>query len=378
MARRHTFTFTCDGRQLDHWLGYDLKTSIVEPADAFSLDLAFEPGVWELVKPDRAVRCQIDGVTVISGFIDERLKLTKEGRIRITGRDKIGRLVQESAPQVNYAGLQAQTLFEKLAAPWFTSVVFSNTANRRVVRGKGHKVRDSGKVFVDGGKKGLGTRIEPGQPRFQAMQELAEQMGALIWSSADGKTLIVGAPDYDQEIQYRFFCAGPGSARSRETNVEDLRIRDSVADYFSRIIALGSGAGTDANYGVGASQRAGEARDSTLAANGTGGLFRYPKQLIIADRRAFPSANEARKRAELELAKRAARTHVIEIDAPTHGQVVLGTEPTLFANDCIAWVEDEETGTRGAYITVSCNYRGDRGQESTAIELLRKGSKLTP
>lgn len=378
MPRRHTMTFTCDGRQLEDWISYDLKTSITEPADSFAIELAFERTVWELVRCDRAVRCQIDGVTVIDGFIDERIKNSKEGRIRISGRDKVGRLVQESAPQVNYAGLQVKALFEKLAAPWFTSIEFSNTRNRRVVRGKGHKVRDSGVVFVDGGRKGLGTRIEPGQARFQAMAELAEQMGALIWSAGDGRTLIVGEPNYDQEIQYRFFQAGPGSARARETNVEDMRIRESVADYYSRIIALGSGAGSDANYGIGPSQRAGDARDSKTTPEGVGGMFRYPKRLIIADRRAFQSAADARKRAELELAKRAARAHVVEIDAPTHGQVVLGTEPTLFANDCMAWVEDEETGLRAPYLTVSCNYHGDRGSESTGIELLRKGSKLTP
>lgn len=366
---KHELKIAIDGQTIREWLTYDIKVSLLHPAGSFNLGMPWSYALFQLCKTDRRIKITIDDAPVLVGHTSSRDTKRASRMLTIAGYDKVARLVAESAPSVDYRGLKASQLIEQLASPWFTKVVLSNTRNRTVARGRrGHKVRDSGKVFIDS-KPGAGTRIVPGQFRWTAIQTIARQMGAVVWASADGQELIVGQPDYRQEVQFVF----------SPENVIDLGHKDSTDDRYSYYLLLGAGAGTDANYGYATASRSGLAKDNGATAGGEGKDFGEPKRLVMADRTDFSSREEAQREAALEMARRNMKKHLVHVEAPGHGQVVrAGAARTLFTLDCLADVRDPEAKLSGRYVIVDCNYRGERegSGETTQLELMRGGQLL--
>lgn len=372
-AARHRVTLLVGGTEISGWESYDVSVSLTEPG-TFTLRMPFDREAWDLCKPDREVRVLIDGVAILTGFIDDCDAPEDGDTLDVVGRDKIGRLVQESAPGINFGGLAVRELIAKLASPWFASVTLSNARNRNVIRGRGRKARASGDDLKVNTRQ-VGTQTEPGQTRWSIIEQLLEQSSYLAWSSGDGEELIVGQPNYSQVPQYTFFKPAPGTKRARESTVLGMGIRRSVGDRYSRVLVVGSGHGTDANYGAAVAGRWGEAKNNPATFEGEGLDFIYPKRLVVV--RSLSSTAEAKELAEREMARRDAQGSLVTVRAPGHGQVAAGLRPTLFAPDTLANVEDERTGTKGTYVVVSCTYRSSRdGGEETQMQLAKKGSEL--
>jgi prophage tail gpP-like protein len=375
--REHTIAMSAGGKQVTGWTEYQIDTGLLDPADTFSLSLPITKDAriaWDTVRPDRLARILIDGTARITGFIDEANGQIGEGAIHVSGRCKAGRLVQTSAPAVNYDGLTLFGFLAELAKPEFAKVTPSNARNRKLLRGRGHHASSRDAVFLDARSS---KRIEPGQMRWEVMEDLCKQAGYTMWSSGDGAELVVGQPDYSQEVQFHFFNAAHGSGRADATNVKDLGVRRSTADRYSRILVLGSGAGTDANYGLAVAARAGEWKDNAATAQGDGADFSAPKVLVISDQD-VKSAAEAKHRAELEAASRNLHREVLMVTAALHGQRVAGARDfTLFTPDTMAYVEDEVLGIKGTYLIASCSYRSSRNDgETTVMELFPKGTVI--
>lgn len=372
---QHEISVIVDGVQIREWLTYDITTSMTTPADMFSMSIAFDRRVWDLCRRDRPIKVLIDEVTILTGFIGGR-DLSEDGEtIEIHGRDRAGRLVDESAPTLSFAGQTMKDLIERVAEPWFTKVVFSNARNRRITRGRGKKARASDDPVALFARKKAAARIEPGQTRWQVIQTLCEQAGALAWSSCDGSELIIGQPNYDQEPQYRFFAPASGSARTDEATVLGLAVSESSEDSYSRIIVVGSGAGTAVNYGAAAAARLGEVRDNPATVDGEGLVFSAPKRLIVV--RSVSSIAEARELAKQEKARRDARSQTLRARCAGHGQVIAGLEPTVFVPDTIASVEDERTGIVGRFMVTSCQYRSARDGEETIMTIVPSRTELS-
>lgn len=389
-----------DGHEIDGFSTYSFSESMLTPACPFSFTHAFDREVWDLCRPDRTVQILIDGVPKLRGLIDERYISEGEEVIHIDGRDRTGRLVQDCAPGVSFAGLGLIDIIEKLAEPWGFECVFTNDANRRVILGRGRKAKGhrrstkKGKSFqgkiktLRGHDSALrlnsrvGTQIEPGQTRWQVISTLATQAGYLVWSSGDGRTLIVGEPDYDQDVQFTFFYPRAGSLRLDESSCLGMGIRDSVADRYSRIIVVGAGSGTTANYGAAVSSRYAEVRDTGWVGfdgvddpEGVGRDFSEPKRLILS--RSVQSNSEAQEIADREMSRRDAHGHGLTVRAAGHGQIYDGSTPTLFAPDTLALCEDERTGTAGIYLVTGCSYQSGRDGEETILTLIKSGADLT-
>ena len=360
-----------DGRAIGGWSEYSVRTSMLDPADSFTLSRPFDRDAWDLCQTDRPIRITINGVVFLTGFIDSGKISAKAGELQLAGRDKVGRLVQESAPQISFDGLRLQAVIARVASPWFEAVALSNTRNRRVVRGRGHKAAAADQVFVD---VKAGTRLEPGQMRWAVIQDLADQVGALVWSAGDGSELVVGQPNYKQSPQYELRHYAPGAGKT--STVKDLTIEESTADRYSRIILLGAGAGTDANYGRPVTSRSGEVKDNPATADGEGLSFSAPKRLIIADH-AVKSRQDAEGRVRREWNRRAMNAQIVSAVAEGHGQFRGGAYPTLFATDTAAYVQDEETGTQGLYHVVAVEFRCSRSSGAeTTLTLLPRGTEL--
>jgi prophage tail gpP-like protein len=372
---QHDISVIVDGVQIRDWETYEITTDMTSPVDHFTMRMPFKRAVWDLCRGDRPIKVLIDDVVILTGFIDERLVPEDDEVVEIVGRDRAGRLVDESAPSINFSGLTMKALIERISAPWFTKVTFSNVRNRNVVRGRGRKAKAGAEPLKLFTQKRIGTRIEPGQTRWQVIETLCAQAGVLAWSAGDGSELVIGQPNYDQEPQYRFFMPAADSRRTHQSTVLGMGVRERTADSYSRVIVVGSGTGTDVNYGRTVASRYGEAKNNPATPEGDGDAFSAPKRLIVM--RSVASIDEANELAEREMARRDAHAHGVTVRCAGHGQVVAGAFTTIFAPDTIASVEDERTGVKGAHLITACTYRSSRRGEETLMQLVQSGTELS-
>lgn len=361
------------GAQISGWSQYDIMVSMTEPVATFALRLPFDADAWDLTAPDRPMQIRLGDVPILTGFIDESDMPEDSPVIDISGRCRVGRLADETAPGINFSGLGVFQLVEKLIDPWFKKLATSNARNRDVVRGKGKKAR-AGSEPVKFNTR-TGTTIEPGQTRLAAIERLMEQTGYSIWSSGDAKELVLGKPNYEQEVQFQFYRPAPNSKDSQLGNVQGMEIKRSTAERYSRIICVGSGKGTAVNYGKPVSSRFGQAKNNPATAQGEGKDFSAPKTLVI--QHSIKSIDEGTELAKREMAQRDAAGRPLSVRVAGHGQLCAGSHITVFAPDTMAYVLDEWTGTRGIYLITSCRYRTGRdGGEETVMELVPKGTEL--
>jgi len=378
--REHSVALRIGGQVVERWTDYQVATSLLQPADAFSLTLApATRDVWDLCRPDAEVQVLVDDTKIVTGFIDDRRRQVDRGGgavLTVTGRDKGGRLVDESAPLLAFDGLGIQQLAERMAGEWFPTVTLSNARNRRLIRGSGARglARASREPPIDT-KPRARKKVEPGESRWQVLAAFLEEAELLAWSSADGQEFVVGLPNYEQEPQYRFFAPAPGSTKERDGNVLSWTIEDSVAERYSTITVCGAGRGDSSHYGDAVINRRAQARNGD-GTDGVGKDFAHPKRLLISDDD-VRSLDAAKVRARREMALRDGGGHRVRLTVPGHGQLREGRYPALYAIDCMAWFEDEEIGLAGAYLVTACDFRLTRTEQEIAeLELVPKGTVL--
>lgn len=384
--REHRVSISINGREIGGWLEYQIDTSLIEPSDSFSLSRPFDLDAWNLCHRDAYVRVMIDGQPRATGFIDTRRKSAAAGTFEITGRDRVGRLVQESAPRSSYGGTTTFAVLEALMHPWFTSLALSNDHNRRVQLGKGSKVpgdrdaialqkgaRSKAKSGIEGlFAKTKATRIDPGRKRYDVMKHVASQLGLAIWASADGKTLFVGKPNQTQPAIFLL----RHSLRGQST-VEDLEYEESNADRYSMISAVGAGASSESDYGETASSHEGTVWDNPdNRIDGTGRDFLFPKRLVLAEQ-AMRDRAEAARVARLEQIRRDFNRTTVVAKCWYHGQVVSGSTRTLFATDTMARVVDEEIELDEDFLIYAATFSASRDiGETTTLHGVPRGTEI--
>jgi prophage tail gpP-like protein len=371
----HEVAINVGGTVIRDFTSYSIRTSLTDPADSFTMRRPFDREAWDLCRPDTPVQVTIDGTPVITGLVDVLDTPEDSYEIEITGRCMIGRLVDDCADTLGYSGLGIQDLIRKLASPFFSKVVFTAERDRKLRRGRGRKTRAGREPAASSASRRSATNIEPGQTRWQAIEQLLDKLGLLAWSSGDGRELIVAEPNYDQEPQFRFFRPTPGSARASEATVLGMGRTLSHGECYSRVMVGGSGAGTSVNFGAAAAARYGEAKNNDETVNGEGADFLLPKRLFV--QRAVSSTAEARELAEWEMAKRDAQKSTFRVRCAGHGQRIAGSFTTLFANDLLAFTEHEPTGWKGVTAIVACTYQQSRDQSAeTLMDLVLRGVVL--
>lgn len=376
MIGLHNVAVLVDGFQVGQWSKYSISCSMLTPSDSFTLTRPWDSYAWAICRPDSEVVVCVDGVPVITGWIDDRELSGDDDSFTITGRDKIGRLIQESSPAFTFAGLSPMQLIGKIAQPWFTVTVDNNERNRRIVRGKKGKIAQAGTVTVRRKRK-TGSRVEPGQTKWTAIEEILKQTGEIAMSSGDGKELIVFAPNTAQEPQWNFFRPAPYTRRKNAPGqVQEMRERWSVGDLYSRIDVVGSGVGSANSYGVAVNARSGVAKDFTATADGEGDKLQRAKKLLLNE--SVRSLDEAREFAEREMSRRAMNYLRLDVVAPLHGQRVAGgRDVTLFALDTIAACENEMTGTSGPFRVVELEFTTSRADgEITRLGLIPEAQEI--
>lgn len=360
----------------------DVTCDMLSFADEFALSFPFTRDYWELSKPDSEVQVYIDDVRVLTGFVDVQKRVGSRGEgssILIQGRDRGGRLVDESAPFVTYGGLGILELATQIVDPWFTTVSLSNARNRALIRGRGRRLAPAAAeppIFTD---RKAQRKVEPGEGRADVLAYFLDQSGLLAWSSADGREFIVGKPNHDQAPQWRFLAASEGSIRAGEANVERFEVTNSVGERYARIQVCGTSQGDSASYGANVTKRTAVVKNNALSLDGTGIDFQHPKSLVIADND-IKSAAQAKVRAEREMKLRDASAREIELTVPGYGQVLGGdpaARPALYCFDTVARWEDEEADERGDYLVTRARFATDRqGGQWSLLSMVPRGTEL--
>jgi prophage tail gpP-like protein len=400
----HKISVVVNAREVLDFTEYAIETSLVQPADTFNLTRAFDRDAWEACRRDARVKVLIDGQPRIDGFIDARTKGGKSGAMTIMGRDRAGRMVDESAPRSVFGGTTLLGVIEALAKPWFDRVSLSGARNRKVTTGRGSKVAgaDEALSLRRGGrakakardpiqalfaKPTKSSRIDAGRSRWDVLEETISRAGLCAWSSADGKELIVGKPDQTQPATFTFRHAAAG----RQGNVDELDYEESNDQRYSMIACVGSGLKSPADFGAAGSRSgvvydhdAGPRRGSSpfdsftgpAQRDGTGRDFQYRKWLVLADESARDN-DEAKRLAQREQARRDFRRTHITITAEGHGQDLGAGVPTLFAIETMARVIDEEIDLDDDFLIYAASFRGDRESgATTTLEMVPRGTEV--
>lgn len=379
MGASHQIRIVTNGAVIGGWTGYHVDVSMITPGDAFELRRPFSAQAWNLLRRDSDVTIEIDGTPILRGFVDRREKSSRAGTMTIGGRDRAGRLVDESAPSINYSGLTILQAFQQLASPWFGSVTLSDARNRRLRRGRGKRVAaDSEPVVTINIRVPRRGQVHPGEKRSQVMNEIAKRAGLIWWSSCDGKEIFVGKPNYAQAPQYTFAHV-PTGLPPRGPPIKDLRITEDDGERYSLMVCGGAGGQGTTDYSPSTVDRRGVVFDNVFnKVDGTGRDFIHPKRMYLPERN-FESYGDAQRVAQNEQAKRDYKRHLISVEAPLHGQFLSPGVATIFAPNTIARVIDEEQDPilDDLYLIVSCAYSSNRDQgETTTMHLVPTGTEI--
>jgi len=375
----HEIRVIVNGAVIVGWTGYHVERSMITPSDPFELRRPFDAQAWNLLRRDSDVRIQIDGTTILRGFVEKRVHSSKAGTMVISGRDRAGRLVDESAPSIDYSGMTILQAFQRIVSPWFGTVTLSDARNRRLSVGKGKRVASGAEpvvlINVRVPRRGI---VHPGEKRSQILHEIAARTHTIWWSSADGTEIFVGHPNFTQGAQYILLHAKTGT--TAKGNVKDMTIEEDDGDRYSVIMCGGVGGATPDNYGSNVTDNRGVVYDNPFnKIDGTGRDFIHPKRMYMPEKE-FESNNDAQRVAANEQARRDFKRHIVRVEAPLHGQFLdPGAPATLFVPNTIARVinQDHEPALDDTYLIVSCAYSSNRDQgETTTMMLVPTGTEI--
>jgi prophage tail gpP-like protein len=267
----------------------------------------------------------------------------------------------------------------RLADPWFQRVTLSDARNRKLRMGKSRGRIPAGNepIIVRRSSSGAG-RVQPGTMRWAVIQEIVSQAGLICWSSADGKELFVGQPNNNQRPSFLVHKAhGPGTS----SNCIDLIQDEDNGDRYSLIACVGTGGGTEVDFGIAVSTRRAfvtDNEDNTV--DGTGRDFQYPKRLLLPEKN-FDSNDDASRVAGLEQVRRDFQRLQYTATMPYHGQwPTPGGEPIIFAPNTVATIRDEDHDPvlEDTGMIYACSYRRTRGEgETTMLSMVPTGTEIT-
>lgn len=373
-SREHKVTMSVGGVEIGDWIEYEFGSSMVEPSNQWAMSRALTPKAVAACTLDSEVIIAIDGVVQMKGMIDEVEEDDRAGTMKVTGRDISGRLVQTSIPTIDgFDGLLLTDAVKKAASPWYSKVVLSDARNRSVRRGKGGKAPAQGEPAIFNVKGKLDEehsgRLNPGEMCWAIMEQLASSVELLIWPSADGTEIIIGKPNYTQEVQFFFERANTQLGSS----CINIRRKRSVRERYALIEVHGAGGGGDEDYGAVTVSKLGQATDGPEL-DGTGRDFKFPKRLVMANR-AIQDSAEANRAAQREMNRRNFQRLQFVVEAPLHGQRYRCSEITLFAPNCLARLKSDQLGIDIVCIVYAVRFRGSRqGGESTELQLVPRGT----
>lgn len=373
MPAPHVITVIVNGQEISEWTSGNIESSMITAADKFALRMPLTLDAWNTLRRDSDVTIKADGITLLRGYIDRRKAQAKEGVLEIEGRDRAGRLADESAPAIDYSGLTVVEAVRQLGTGphLFERVTLDNGRNRRLRRGRGRRFAAPNEpvvtINVRTPRRG---RVHPGQSRWSIIHEIVSRAGLVCFGSVDGKELVICKPNQTQQPQYLFRYGDPG--------VLDMTFTEDDGDRFSEYLCTGSGQQGSTNAGPEGATHRGIALDNPFnAIDGTGRDFIHPKRMHLPER-AFDSYGDAQRVAENEQHRRDYKRHVLSVEAALFGQAVESEgELTLFSPDTIARAVFDPLQIDDTYFVTECSFSFVREQaDTTTLHMVPTGTEI--
>jgi prophage tail gpP-like protein len=245
-----------DNVAIDRWTSYEFSTDFLTPADSFHFELGLDEGGLPEDQKDALrfgarLELRLESATLAAGRIDALEVSTDRnsgGHYTVRGRDALGQaldIVADPTFQLKEGGTLAE-LLKRLFAPlgWTDDSHFEidPAADREARSG----IR--GKPMTRGGKKKAPkplksfvlhqTKPYNHESVFHFASRVAQRHGLWIWASADGKKLIVGKPDFDQEAVFELRRSADGHG-----NILSGSVSYDMTDQPSMILADGFSGG---------------------------------------------------------------------------------------------------------------------------------------
>lgn len=239
---------------LTRWTSYTFASNFLTPADGWSCtigDGSLSERERNALTPGATVRLYVDQHPLAEGYIDSvSIEADRSGGIQYTveGRDRLALAVDAIAdPQLQFKkGATLAEVLRELFTPfgWVADdhFVIDNDANRNAKTGgiRGIPMTKGGKKK---GPKPLKDfvlhQLKPHNHEgvFAFASRITQRFGLWIWCSADGDTLIVSKPDFDQEPTYQL------RRTLGDTNVLSGSVKFDMTDQPSVLIADGFSGG---------------------------------------------------------------------------------------------------------------------------------------
>ena len=241
------------GRGIDKWVSYRFNSHFLTPTDAFSLTVAgssLDPRTEVGLVNGASVLLRVEGCTQAAGYIDtvERDASTNGGtEWSIEGRDYIGQAVDAGIdPRTQFKDTEHLSDFLKRI---YTPFGWSEESQFVVDASADQEIKTGRKLTKPRppAKHPRKTKIpqlkpNPGEGAHEFGMRVAKRFGLTIWPSADGRTLIVGKPYFDQDATYRLVRR---NTNTRDNNILAGRAQFSIVDQPSYIVADGVGGGNE-------------------------------------------------------------------------------------------------------------------------------------
>lgn len=393
-----SLVFQDTGLRVDRWLSYEVRSNFLTPADSFHFVVAAEGLPVDIpLKVGVAIRLSVEGRVLIDGYVDaiETSADRSSGWVHhVRGRDRLGQAldcVAEPTFQLKEGGTLAellQRLFKPLGWVRENQYKLDNEANRNAKTGlrgtptsKGKK-RKPLKTFVL-----HQTKPYNHESVYHFGSRVAQRHGLWIWASADGESLIISEPDFDQEPIFSLQRSIGGGG-----NIISGSVTRDMTDQPSVIVADSSSGGGEFGKGRCRAHMNNPAfeidLDSAVAlfervASGPQLIFGgepFKKERMRQFRPMFLHDEESKTQEQIqryvrrEMSLLVRKSLVAHYVVEGHGQVVDGGF-VAWAPDTVVKVSDEPADLDESMYVLGVNFTKSRtGGTQTSLELIRLGS----
>ena len=245
-----------DGLRITQLVEYSFNSHFLVPTDGWSVTVADPTRDRKLraaLLPGKRVTFSINGHVNSSGFIDKRtISGDRENGtiIRIDGRDRLGQAVSGHVdPKLRFTtSMSLLDMLRAVFAPYGWSredqFAVSDEANLNIITGSKRGIRRSPRRRRPL-KSVLLHQLKPypKEGAFSFASRVSQRHGLWIWTSADGETLIVDKPSFDQDPRYTISRRIGDDGRANTILSGDAPLDNTEQP--SIIIATGYGSGAE-------------------------------------------------------------------------------------------------------------------------------------
>ena len=236
--------------EFQKFISYEYTQDFLTPSDRWSFTIdQDEISEVELIAitPRTRVEAWIDGQRQMVGYVDDISVHAARGSgtvMTIEGRDWLSPAVDcHVDPKSRFkTTMTIEQVVQEVFAPFgINAIADDNTANRNAITGAIYGTRTSKKGKPLKNVIAHELKPYPNEGAFEFASRVTQRAGLWIWPAADGQTVVVGQPDFDQDVRYQLrHTLGDNGIHN---NVEMSDVKFSGKDQPSVIIATGFGGG---------------------------------------------------------------------------------------------------------------------------------------